>query len=310
MNLKEEAIAILGAQPLGESDPSGRQPTTRLDNTVISRLPKINKDLNKFFNSKPKFYTIKLIQSGPIVEIKEYEKPVAHNWPPPKKSVMSFYDFDENGERKKLIDKDRSLEHKKRNAYKSKNKIVRLATTNFKFGDKFLTLTFKDNIDFDITNISECNRRCSNFIRKLSRRFKNLKYIKVVEFQDKYDRGAVHYHLLCSLPFVHWSVLTKLWGYGGIDIVRPKTTTEIAIYISKYMTKYSIDKRFEKNRRFSYSKNLKHPKVKIDLDAFKSKKSFERLGIKPTYEAIYDSTCNGKVKYTRYNLEDLSARKD
>lgn len=312
MSLKEDAQNILGAIPFDDEKTSGRQPTTILDNNVISRTEDLRqKRLREFLLSKPKYYFAKLIHSGPIIEIKEYEYPVFYNWPPPKQHPPSFRDFDENGKKiKNPANEKRALENKKRNAYKSKNKIVRLATINFRREAKFLTLTFKDNVDFDVKNIKECNIRCSNFIRKLSRRYKNFKYIKVIEFQDTFDRGAVHFHILCSLPYVHWSELTKIWGYGGIDIARPKTTSEVSIYISKYMAKYSLDKRFEKHRRFSYSKNLNHPREKFGSSVYRIRRKLHRLGLAPTYEATYDSGNNGKVRYSRYNLEELSARKD
>ena len=65
--------------------------------------------------------------------------------------------------------------------------IRRLACCNFdnKY-DKFLTLTFADNK----TDVKACNILFKAFIRKLKRYKENLKYLAVIEFQE---RGAVHY---------------------------------------------------------------------------------------------------------------------
>ena len=65
-----------------------------------------------------------------------------------------------------------------------RDKIRRLACSNFnnKY-DKFLTLTFAENK----TDIQECNILFKNFIKRLKYQYnlKNLKYLAVIEFQDR-----------------------------------------------------------------------------------------------------------------------------
>lgn len=88
---------------------------------------------------------------------------------------------------------------------KRRDTIRRLACCNFNNQyDKFLTLTFSDNK----TDVKECNVLFKAFIRKL-RRFKDdLKYLAVIEFQN---RGAVHYHVLLNIPYIPQEELQDLW---------------------------------------------------------------------------------------------------
>lgn len=239
MSIEDDAIKYPGAVPLGQILPSGRQPTTKLDNTVVSRKKAVHSPLHK----PAKYFNHKIVQSGMIIDYYDYEQPVIYNTPPKKRNSSNIQEK-----------KDRSEEYKKRNIYKTKNKIIRLANHNFSIGDKFLTLTFDDYQDFDIKNIDQSNQRYTLFIRKLKKRFPNLKYLTRLQFQDKNDRGAVHYHIICNLPFVHYSDLTNLWGHGSIDIERIDSLQKLGPYIAKYLTRDLNDKRLDNHRAFFYSK--------------------------------------------------------
>lgn len=297
MSLRDAAIAVLGARPLGQNqDPSRRQPTTRLDNTVLSRTQNACSLLNRVY-PKPKTYFQKVIKSGSVIEIYEYEKAVLYNKEPQKVKVKFI--SDESVER--------SVEYKNRNAYKSRNRMIRLAITNFTEGDKLLTLTFDNNHGLNVSDIQVCNWQYKLFIRRLSRKINNLKYITRIEFQDKNNRGAVHYHIICNLPYTHWKILTELWGFGGINIRRIYSANQAGAYVSKYMSKSMLDDRYKNHRRFFYSKNLKKPIQKIGVKAKKIVELIHDMKIMPTYETTYESTHNGMVSFTRYNLASQPA---
>lgn len=295
----QDVIKILGGSSLEQHQNSRRKPTiTKLDNTVISREQAI---FNLLY-PPPKTFKTKIIKSGNQVEIYQYEHPVKYGLCAPVKS--SSYEISKEEKNK------RSEEYKRRNAYKSKNKIIRLGKENFKFGDKFLTLTLDDENCSFITDVGRCNKEFALFIKRLSRRCENLKYMSRIAFQDKNGRGAVHYHILCNLPFIHYKELTPLWGFGSIDIERPESTNHIMIYITKYLTKDLIDGRLKGHRSFFYSKNLRKPTIKIGESAENLLNVLQGSYLTPEYQSEYKTDYYGKVVFTRYNLENLPAHKD
>jgi hypothetical protein len=61
-----------------------------------------------------------------------------------------------------------------------RNAIRQLACANFDRNDKFVTLTFRDGLPYDIRNVQECNKAFKQFIQRLKRRYEGLKYIAVI----------------------------------------------------------------------------------------------------------------------------------
>lgn len=194
--------------------------------------------------------------------------------------------------------------YKKSNLWKAKNNLKKLAQANFGKDSKFLTLTFNNENDFDITDIKSCNNKYSLFIRRLSRKFPGFKYITVLEFQK---RGAVHYHILCNIGFKFKSELQELWGHGYIQINRVRTSSHIVRYISKYMMKHAEDERFINHRRYFCSQNLVKP---IRLGPHESTHLLElirRKQLAPVASYKYFAHCNGLIAVEQYNLEQLTA---
>jgi len=277
-----DVVEILGGVPLGNSFPIGREPNTRLVKSNLSRKRKI-----------PKFYKTKVTKKGKTLwEVTKTEKEV-------------FYDFDplpKSGGGIKKANSEQAKINRKRNAYRSKRKFIDLCQTNFGINDKFLTLNFADTLDFDVKNVDECNKRFSLFIRRLRNYYKKLKYIAVIEFQDKNQRGAVHYHLICNLPYIHWSTLKKIWMYGDINIKRPETIKDIFWYLPKYFNKNAEDKRLIGHRTFFYSKNLDKPIVIIDDRAEPIADRLEMIGKQIGKTQEYQSDYHGKVTKKLYTL--------
>ena len=116
---------------------------------------------------------------------------------------------------------------------RERRKTVRhLVNQNFTVLDKFITLTFAQNIKDPI----EANKHFKTFIRDL-KTLGMTKYLAVIEFQDKNDRGAVHYHMLCDLPFVYQKKLKEIWGLGSLRINAIKKVDNLGAYVVKYMNK-------------------------------------------------------------------------
>lgn len=189
-----------------------------------------------------------------------------------------------------------------------RDKIRRLACANFnnKY-DKFLTLTFAENK----TDIEECNILFKNFIKRLkyTYKLKNLKYLAVIEFQQ---RGAVHYHVLLNIPYIPQNELQDLWGNGFVFINAITHVDNLGAYVLKYMTKDNNDTRLMGKKAYLTSRNLKQEEtiVNHDLKDFykledKIIQKFNLKEIKPIYVSNFDTEILGHCEYKQYNLERI-----
>lgn len=198
------------------------------------------------------------------------------------------------------------------NTQKRRRESVRnLITTNFSNADKFVTLTFKNGLGFDICNVQQCNYEFMKFIQRLKywlakhQPGHELKYLAVIEFQDANGRGAVHYHLLMNLPYIKKSVLSEIWGNGFVKINAIDKVDNIGAYVSKYMNKDLDDVRLMGENAFMYSRNLQKP-VELanwrNSDDIALSQIWDYLAKKsPSYSAKYESENAGVVVYLQYN---------
>jgi hypothetical protein len=86
--------------------------------------------------------------------------------------------------------------------HRTRTEIRRLINSNPQL-NKFMTLTFAENI----TDLKQANYEFNKFVLRLSYKYPKFEYLAVPEFQQ---RGAVHYHVICNLPFVHYNEILKL----------------------------------------------------------------------------------------------------
>lgn len=181
------------------------------------------------------------------------------------------------------------------------------ACANFTSGDKFVTLTFADRDGLDVTDIRQCNREFKRFVQRMRRRFPDFKYLAVIEFQDKNGRGAVHYHMICNLPFVRKNQLMELWGNGFVKVNRIGHVDNVGAYIVKYMTSDTDDKRLCGQKGYLHSVGLVKPQEIASwrpgqrevyyavTDALKNES--------PVYCRRYTSDYAGDVEYLQYNTK-------
>lgn len=199
--------------------------------------------------------------------------------------------------------KEREQNYKKTQKQR-RARIRQLICANFDSSSKFVTLTFDDQRDFDITDPLACNRYFRLFVMRLKHRYPGLKYVAVIEFQDKNGRGAVHYHLICNLPFIKKSELAKIWGGGFVKINAIDKVDNIGAYVVKYMTADLDDTRLQGKSAYLHSRGLDEPKV---VTTWKDKcgewrELHEGLQSKtPSYSAKYESANAGRVEYFQYN---------
>jgi hypothetical protein len=196
-----------------------------------------------------KYYNKRAIVSGNVIEIIETEKPIFKGFT--CRAIGRANAPNTTAEQKQ--------ENRSKIASRARSTVRRIANANSDILKKFLTLTFAENM----TDIKKARYEFDKFIKRLKTQFNQLQYIVVLEFQK---RGAIHFHLLCNLPYVDSNELAKIWGHGFIKINKIDNVDNIGAYVTKYMTKDSIDHRLVGKKCYSMSKGLKKPVELTDKD--------------------------------------------
>lgn len=239
-------------------------------------------------------YNTKVVVSGKHVEVYTY-----------KKSVWRDFEKKENNnntpqkEPKQLDIFERIKLQQQKQAYsvnRTRTEIRRLINSNPQLS-KFMTLTFADNI----TDLKQANYLFNQFIKRMNYKYPNFRYLAIPEFQK---RGAVHYHLLCDMPFIHFREITEIWGHGNIDIKTLNNVDNIGAYVCKYLSKDMFDERTFGKKKFFRSQTLKDP---IEILGWLATKFIERFLslLTPTFEKTFESEWVGEVEYKAYRLDNL-----
>lgn len=231
--------------------------------------------------------------SGNVVELFTYERGYFKGYQTPVKVGRAGNATDEN----KQLNREKA---RKRASAKVRNLINANPQLN-----KFFTLTFADNI----TDLKYANNQFRCFIKRLNRYLVKLgkspvEYVAVVEFQE---RGAVHYHLLCNLPYINAKELAQIWGNGFVKINKIDNVDNVGAYVTKYMTKDNADDRLAGNRSFFTSQGLNKPTEILDDDTASRIYSAVLCGDlemkKEPYSTTFDNEYLGKIEYTQIVLD-------
>ena len=235
-------------------------------------------------------YNTKIIETPTTKEIYFYESPIySHS---NRKS-----DLTKTGKRKTF---DEMSAHKQYDSLKRKQKhyeqtrweIARIVDCNFDNKTKFLTLTFKDNIQ----DITLTNREFKYFIQRLNyylyqTKIQTLKYLATWE---KQKRGAIHYHVIFfDFPYIAKEKLQELWSHGFIKINRIDVDSKEnrGRYLSKYFGK-DLELKEHKKKAFFKSRNLKMPveqKLMLTDDVFKELEQENIVFRKKYIRQVYDT---------------------
>lgn len=229
----------------------------------------------------------KVIQSGPVYEIYEFQFPVRLGIDTSKYRIGI----------KKKPPEERKEEYRTKRSARARNLVKRVARMNFTTKDKFLTCTFEENV----TDIVYANNEFRKFIKRLNRRFGSISYITAIQFQK---RGAIHYHSLINLPYVSKNELQEIWGNGIIHITKLDNVDNVGAYISRYMLKDVLDERLSGKKCYFTSKGLKRPEPEY-LNSEGYQTLSEEVGLTPSrivFQNSYKSDRNGDVTYTEYNI--------
>ena len=164
------------------------------------------------------------------------------------------------------------------NLSRTRNSIIDYACENADKFKSFVTLTFKENIE-DIDFANKCFRTWREQISRLCKKNGDeFYYLGVYEFQK---RGAIHYHLLTSLPCnsVYLPLQEgkksmydcKYWKHGFTSAFDIENDTDDNFNVSLYLIKYlykDIDNRYFGKQKILKSNNLKKPDVyKLSQDS-------------------------------------------
>lgn len=232
----------------------------------------------------------KVVISGPIIELYEYERT------PKLKNINT------NGRAGSGIEvtEDRSKLYRNAVLSRARKKVRRLINANIgKWGElpKFLTLTFAEHV----TDIRQANYEFKKFRQRLEYELKiRLKYVAVVEFQQS---GRIHYHVVIfNLPYVDANQLARIWQNGFIKVNAIDHVDNVGAYITKYMTKDNDDSRLKGEKSYFASRGLYKPIERyIDNKQLTDfKRIFEHVKV---YEAEFENDYYSRIYYTQYNMK-------
>lgn len=265
-----------------------------------------------------------VIISGHVVEVREYDraptglnKPFEDDYDPfanldvqdavEQQEINTQHHLDQS-RLKDMLKSTRTSERRQQTVRDARNKVRRLALSNFGHSDKFITLTYKKNM----TDIDQADKDFKNFIKRFKYHFgvEELKYLAVREFQQ---RGAIHFHLVCNWDkhFTSENEIRKserllgkeIWKQGFVDIKQIDHVDNIGAYISKYMTK-SVSISFFKNKKiYLCSKGLQQS---IKLTGEEADKYFLENNLdqkKETFKNEYPTEYQGNCQFKEYNYQ-------
>jgi hypothetical protein len=112
--------------------------------------------------------------------------------------------------------------------------------------------------------------------------------------------------LLCNLPFVDVNALAHLWGHGFVKLNRIDNIDNVGAYVTKYMTKDSIDERLIGRKCYTMSRGLNQP-----VEMTNEKEITELLegmaDVVSVYNSEFESEHYGVVSYTQITLKRKKA---
>ncbi len=220
--------------------------------------------------------------------------------------------------------KQRKIESRKTSMNRSRSIIRRLVNANAWHWYKpsglpylpiFLTFTFAD----DIKDIPTANYIFSKFMKRFNYEItgsKNafLKYVVVTEYQDKYDRGVIHFHgIFFNLKHIYVDTLSAIWGEGFIKLKKINNVKNAGAYVSKYMSEDFGDERLDGKKKYFSSRGLIKPTVikeEEKVSQIVSQIPSKYLKHNKEFDRKYKGKKIGTVEYTQYLLEKRQTLSD
>ncbi len=239
-----------------------------------------------------KIYNTKIIESGDRLEIYKYQGYI---------NIGGESNNQEGRRGKAEIEEeqkeDNKIRRRKETLTKARNDIIRLISCN-KDLNVFMTLTYKENYQ----DLKKSKAHLRLFFKKLRQDHEALKYIYVLEFQE---RGAIHYHILTNIKVdietagpkerkkklqkdLENNYCRKYWSNRGFIDIRKldqEGIRNVSKYVAAYLVKDLLEIDLKGNRVYGYSNNLNKPII----TTIESKASIEELIDIEGYKLAYTS---------------------
>lgn len=236
------------------------------------------------------FYDKKIIKSGNVFEVYEYENKICKGF----KSNGGRHHQVSTSEEDKAHNRDKVLANARKD-------IRRIVNSNFnQYGQisKFLTLTFADHV----TDIDMANSEFQLFIKRLNYNVFNskkavLKYTVVPEFTKA---GRVHYHLvLYNMPYVPIKDIQEIWGNGISYIEKVEQADNVGAYICKYLSKETAES-FKGKKCYFNSRGLKKPLEITNKKEVSRYCEYLNTSSDLKFQFNYSNDYTGNIDYKQY----------
>jgi len=221
-------------------------------------------------------YREKKIYSGKFLEVEIYPISDKEKKKPRGKKI------------KESLPKQKNLNNKN-----AKKHLIRLLNTNFTDEDLVLHLTYSnENLP---KNEEEARRDVTNYLRRIKHyRKKNnlppLKYIAVIEYKEPEGKKKgirIHHHIVMNK--MDRDIAEKLWGKGRANADRLQADEYGYEALARYISKDP-----KGSKRWTQSKNLKQPIIKIN-DSRYSRKKIEQLASSPEDRFLFEKLYPGYI---------------
>lgn len=202
-------------------------------------------------------YREKRIYSGNILEVEIY----------PISKI-------ERKQKRKEKKKESVKTQKNLNDKNAKKHLIRLFNTNFTDKDLHVTLTYDEkNLP---SSEEEARKDVTNFIRRLKTYRKRegleeLKYISVIEYKEqKEDKKAIRMHHHIAISGMDRDAVEAIWKKGRANADRLKADEFGYEGLARYISKDP-----KGNKRWTQSRNLKQPIIKVNDYKYSGRKVYE-----------------------------------
>lgn len=234
-------------------------------------------------------YREKRIYSGDILEVEIYPITVQERKQPRRKK-----------------EKESALKQKNLNDKNARKHLIRLINTNFTDDDLAVHLTYTEGT---LPNSEEEARKdVSNYLRRIKHyRKKNglppLKYIAVIEYKEHEENAKgvrMHHHIIMSA--IDRDIVEELWGKGRANADRLKADEFGYEALGRYITKDP-----KGNKRWTQSKNIKQPTIKVNDFKF-SRNKVEKIAKAPEDRDNFEKLYHGYLlNDCRVEVNDVTA---
>ena len=202
-------------------------------------------------------YREKKIYSGNILEIEIY----------PISKI-------ERKQKRKKKEKESQRKQKNLNDKNAKKHLIRLLNTNFTDKDLSVTLTYdKENLP---QTEEEAKKDVSNYLRRIKtyrkrQGLEDLKYIAVIEYKEHGEgKKAIRLHHHIVISGVDRDIAEQLWKKGRANADRLKADEFGYEGLARYISKDP-----KGNKRWTQSRNLKQPIIKVNDYKYSGRKVYE-----------------------------------